>query len=94
MWRWNECVGAGVTLQDLKPNNLLISREDYAIKIADFGLARQFAGDEKRLSPDVITRFGVDPFVSHQDCACVPLRLCCEPVRASRWNLATEGVGG
>ena len=50
-----------MTLQDLKPNNLLISREDYAIKIADFGLARQFAGDEKRLSPDVITRWYKPP---------------------------------
>jgi len=42
-------------LQDLKPNNLLIA-SDGELKIADFGLARDFADPGYKMTCQVITR--------------------------------------
>ena len=41
--------------QDLKPNNLLIA-SDGQLKIADFGLARDFADPGYKMTCQVITR--------------------------------------
>lgn len=43
-------------LQDLKPNNLLIA-SDGQLKIADFGLARDFADPGYKMTCQVITRY-------------------------------------
>lgn len=47
---------ASIRLQDLKPNNLLIA-SDGQLKIADFGLARDFADPGYKMTCQVITRF-------------------------------------
>jgi cyclin-dependent kinase 7 len=43
-------------IQDLKPNNLLIA-SDGQLKIADFGLARDFADPGHKMTCQVITRY-------------------------------------
>ena len=43
-------------MQDLKPNNLLIAK-DGELKIADFGLAREFADAGSKMTCQVITRW-------------------------------------
>jgi serine/threonine protein kinase len=42
-------------IQDLKPNNLLIGANG-VLKLADFGLAREFADPGSKLTCQVITR--------------------------------------
>jgi cyclin-dependent kinase 7 len=44
--------------KDLKPNNLLIA-SDGQLKIADFGLARDFADPGYKMTCQVITRWGI-----------------------------------
>jgi serine/threonine protein kinase len=44
-----------IPFQDLKPNNLLIA-SDGLLKIADFGLARDYADPTIKMSCQVITR--------------------------------------
>lgn len=48
MTNWNK-------IQDLKPNNLLVA-SDGMLKIADFGLARDFADPGYKMTCQVITR--------------------------------------
>lgn len=55
--------------QDLKPNNLLIA-SDGQLKIADFGLARDFADPGHKMTWEVITRY-----LSFRD-SCLPLLTC------------------
>lgn len=40
--------------QDMKPNNLLIAR-DGTLKIADFGLAREYADENAKMTCQVVT---------------------------------------
>jgi cyclin-dependent kinase 7 len=42
--------------QDLKPNNLLLA-SDGQLKIADFGLARDFADPQKKMTSQTVTRY-------------------------------------
>lgn len=49
-------------LKDLKPNNLLIA-SDGQLKLADFGLARDFADPGYKMTSQVITRY-VSPGVN------------------------------
>ena len=57
MFRW-------WTIQDLKPNNLLIGA-NAELKLADFGLAREFADPGSKLTCQVITRWIQSPFEQH-----------------------------
>jgi serine/threonine protein kinase len=41
--------------RDLKPQNLLISKKDNTLKLADFGLARAFTVPVRNYSPEVVT---------------------------------------
>ncbi|KAK4688291.1 cyclin-dependent kinase 7, partial [Tremellales sp. Uapishka_1] len=50
------CHRNGVLHRDLKPNNLLIA-VDGELKIADFGLAREFAEPASKMTCQVITRW-------------------------------------
>lgn len=50
------------TKQDLKPNNLLLA-SDGQLKIADFGLARDFADPNVKMTSQVITRWVHDRFL-------------------------------
>jgi cyclin-dependent kinase 7 len=53
---------ATARFQDLKPNNLLIA-SDGQLKIADFGLARDFADPGYKMTCQVITRCVSSSFV-------------------------------
>lgn len=50
--------------QDLKPNNLLVAA-DGQLKIADFGLARDFADPGHKMTCQVITRYVLLSLFSH-----------------------------
>lgn len=60
-------------LQDMKPNNLLISA-DGVLKLADFGLAREYADEGARMTCQVVTRC-----VSTALVCLAPLDLCSTP---------------
>ena len=55
------------SLQDLKPNNLLIA-SDGQLKIADFGLARDFADPGYKMTCQVITRSARSATIHVFDC--------------------------
>ncbi|KAL7417346.1 kinase-like domain-containing protein [Mrakia frigida] len=48
------CHRNGVLHRDLKPNNLFITSEG-VLKVADFGLAREFGDGSMKMTPEVIT---------------------------------------
>ena len=54
-------------LQDLKPNNLLIA-SDGQLKLADFGLARDFGDPGYKMTCQVITRYVYESaeYLSHK----------------------------
>jgi len=49
------CHGKRVLHRDLKPQNLLISKSDLTLKLADFGLARAFGVPVRNYSHEVVT---------------------------------------
>lgn len=55
-WCLHRVCTSGLTPQDLKPNNLLISPSG-ELKIADFGLARECADPGARMTSQVVTRW-------------------------------------
>jgi serine/threonine protein kinase len=63
----NFCHARGVMHRDLKPQNLLVTK-DGRLKIADFGLARAFCPPIRPLTHEVVTLWYV---------ASVPLRFVC-----------------
>ena len=48
--------------QDLKPNNLLIASDGH-LKLADFGLARDYADPGYKMTHEVITRYAIHTFL-------------------------------
>ena len=58
---WQLCRGVQylhsrqVIHRDLKPQNLLLSRADGTLKIADFGLSRRFSFARRAYTPEVVT---------------------------------------
>ena len=72
------------SLQDLKPNNLLIA-SDGQLKIADFGLARDFADPGYKMTCQVITRHAIVLFIQ---------QLSVLTVCLSRWYRPPELLFG
>ena len=66
------CHSMGVMHRDLKPQNILLAQNG-TLKIADFGLARNFTPIRKTLTVEVITRWYRAPEVllghTHYDCS-------------------------
>lgn len=60
-----------IVVQDLKPNNLLIA-SDGQLKIADFGLARDFADPGYKMTCQVITRCGFSHSFVHRSTHTIP----------------------
>jgi cyclin-dependent kinase 7 len=67
-------------MQDLKPNNLLIA-SDGQLKIADFGLARDFADPGHKMTCQVITR-------------CAFFQVVRSPLNTRRWYRPPELLFG
>ena len=66
--------------RDLKPQNLLIDRQNNALKLADFGLARAFGLPVRAYTHEVRT-------VSHLQCYC---HACDDFAMGNRLNAQPE----
>lgn len=70
----------------MKPNNLLIAR-DGTLKIADFGLAREYADEGAKMTCQVVTRYALLPLFP----LLAPLTLLCD---SNRWYRPPELLFG
>ena len=49
------CHTKGIVHRDLKPQNILVDKAGKVVKVADFGLARNFDNPMRERTPTVVT---------------------------------------
>jgi serine/threonine protein kinase len=71
--------GHGIAHRDIKPDNLLVSKEDFCLKVIDFDVAVKVKDEDEEVDGEYGTEGWMAPEVEAQ-----PSRY--SPVRADRWS--------